>query len=270
MRERVRTALAGLRKDGRKGLMPFITGGFPSLQATTETIIALGGAGATAIEVGIPFSDPIADGPVIAESMHKALSAGVDCAGVLSAVAAARRAHEVPIVAMVSASIMLRRGGGRFVTELADAGFDGIIVPDIDLAWVDSMEGECDARGLSLSLLVAATTPHARARELARHSRGFVYLLARQGITGASGGAPNIAEPVAQLRKATDLPIAAGFGISTASHVAAVCAHADAAIVGSAYVKRMAGNDAVDQAIALTRELSAGLVPRARASLGTQ
>ncbi len=239
--------------------MPFITGGFPSLSCTAEAIVALGGTGVAAIEVGIPFSDPIADGPVIAQSMHEALERGADCARVLDAVRRARAHTEVPLVAMVSASIVFRRGGPSFIGELSDAGFDGVIIPDIDLTAIDPIEVACKTHDLTLSLLVASTTSAVRTAELARHCRGFIYLLARAGLTGEQAGAPDIAGPVARLRGATTLPIAAGFGISTASHVAAVCAHADAAIVGSAFVRRMGGADAVEQAVAFTRELAAGL-----------
>ncbi|MSR27974.1 MAG: tryptophan synthase subunit alpha [Phycisphaerales bacterium] len=258
MPDRITRALAMLRHRRQKGLIPFITGGFPTLSVTTDAIVAIAEAGATAIEVGIPFSDPIADGPVIAQSMHHALVAGVDTAAVLDAVRAARKRTEVPMAAMVSSSIVWRVGPDNFLASIAAAGFDGLVVPDIDLAQAPSLAALCDARSLALGLLVAQTTPAARIAEITRSCRGFVYLLARAGLTGERDGLPEIpeiAEAVARVRQCTQLPVAAGFGLASAAQVAAVAAHADAAIVGSAYVRRMALARPVEEAAEFTRLL---------------
>ena len=259
MADRVTSVFADLRARGGKGLMPFVTGGYPSLAATVEVLPALAEAGATAIEVGIPFSDPIADGPVIAGSMYSALSSGVDLTGVLRAVEKARSKTRIPLIAMVSASIVTKIGSDRFLGRVADAGFDGLIVPDLDLVEAPALAAMCDARQLALGLLVAPTTSDERLRAIVASCRGFVYLLARAGLTGEREGNPEVAAAVARVRAATSLPIAAGFGISTPAHVAAVVAHADAAIVGSAYVRRMGQADPVQAAVALTRELCQGL-----------
>ncbi len=239
--------------------MPFLTGGYPSLAVTTDAIGAVAQAGASIIEVGIPFSDPIADGPVISASMHEALAAGATVEGVFRAVAQARAHTDVGLVAMVSASIVTRIGAHDFVSRAAHAGFDGLIVPDLDSAGAGELANLCESRGLSLALLVAPTSSNERSREIVSHCRGFVYLLARAGITGERDASPEIAGPVAALRAVTRLPIAAGFGISTAAHVAAVTQHADAAIVGSALVRRMGSTTPVEAAAEFTSLLAAGL-----------
>ncbi len=239
--------------------MPFITGGYPSLDVTTAAIEAIATSGAAAIEVGFPFSDPIADGPVIAASMHEALLAGASVQGVFHAVAAARARTSVGLVAMTSISILSRIGMRAFVARAVDSGFDGLIVPDIDLKVAPELTALCDENGLTLSLLVAGSTPQSRITEITASCRGFVYLLARAGLTGESEGVPEIAREVAAVRRATRLPIAAGFGISTPEHVAAVTKHADAAIVGSALVRRMGGDRPVEAAAEFTAQLATGL-----------
>lgn len=243
--------------------MPFITGGHPSLEVTAQLMAALGPAGASIIEIGFPFSDPIADGPVIADSMHDALSAGVTPAAIFDLVSQLRDRTELGLVAMVSHSIIRRIGEEDFISQASDAGFDGLIVPDIDIDQVEGFSDSCRARDLTLSLLVAQTTPPARLERILTHCSGFVYLLARAGITGERDASPEIERAVAKLKQRTSLPIAAGFGISSAAHVHAVTNHADAAIVGSALVRRMSASaDPVGQATQFIGELSQGLATR--------
>lgn len=251
--------------------MPFICGGYPTLDSTTAVLPALERAGASIVEIGIPFSDPIADGPVIAAAMHTALASGATPLEVFSQVAAARPHTDLGLVAMCSVSIIYRLGAGGdpspFCRRAAEAGFDGLIVPDVPLEESEPIRKAAAAAGLTCSLLVAPTTPPERAAAIARASTGFVYLLARSGITGERADAPEIGPIVATLRRSTDLPIACGFGISRPDHVAAVTRHADAAIVGTALVRRMgeaaaAGRDSVAEAEAFTRELEAGLAHR--------
>jgi len=250
-----------LRASGRTALMPFITAGYPSLQVTEQVIPVLEEAGASVIELGIPFSDPIADGPVIAASMHEALLGGATPAKIFEMVRRLRRGTRLGLVAMVSYSIVDRHGPGRFVADAADAGFDGLIIPDIDLDAADVIRPIADGHNLSLSMLIAPTTTPARMARLVRLCTGFVYLLARVGITGERADAPEIAQRVEALRALTTLPIAAGFGISKAEHVAAVTRVADAAIVGSALVRRMgAARDPVEEARRFVSELSEATV----------
>lgn len=257
---RVANIFASLHREGRTALMPFVTAGHPTRDATAATIVGMHQAGAAFVEVGIPFSDPIADGPVIAASMHRALQDGVTPSAAFEMVAAARARTEGGIIAMVSWSIVSRIGPATFLSQAAKSGIDGVILPDIDTADAGSVAEHCDRLQLALGLLVAPGSSDMRVREIVRHCRQFVYLLARAGLTGERDTAPQIEASVARIRTHTNLPIAAGFGVSSASHVSAVTAHADGAIVGSALVRRMeSAVDPVAAAVSFTRELAVGL-----------
>jgi tryptophan synthase alpha chain len=266
---RIDDIFARQRAAGRTGLMPFVTGGYPTLAATAAVLPALEaelGPEGGIVEIGIPFSDPIADGPVIAASMHEALTAGVTPPDVFETIARVRPASALGLVAMVSASIVHRMGPARFVADAAEAGFDGLIVPDL----TDNGQGRDDdlgeiaaSHGLSFSLLVAPATSPDRLKRIVSRCRGFVYVLARAGLTGEQQAAPEIADRVAAIRKLTDLPVAAGFGISRPRHVAAVTAVADAAVVGSAIVRRMSdGGDPARAAAEYVKSLVAALARR--------
>lgn len=251
--------------------MPFLCGSSPRPGDTARLLPAMARAGASIVEVGYPFSDPIADGPVIAAAMHGALLAGATPAGVHAEIAAARAAgSEIGVVAMVSVSIVLRIGAELFIADAKRAGIDGFIVPDMPLQEGDELLARIRDTGLSASLLVAPATDAARAARIARACSGFVYVLARAGITGDSSGAgvsmDSLAARVQQLRSATDLPLAVGFGISSAEHVRQIVhgAGADAAIVGSALVRRLTeaarnGGDAVAEGERFVRDLAGGL-----------
>ncbi len=251
--------------------MPFICGSYPRPGDTTRLLAAMARAGASVVEVGYPFSDPIADGPVIAAAMHEALQTGASPTGVHQEIAAARKGGAtIGVVAMVSVSIVWRIGAERFISDAKAAGVDGFIFPDVPLEESGDLLARVREAGLTASLLVAPASDARRAAEIARACSGFVYVLARAGITGGSGGeepaVESIGRRVRELRGATDLPLAVGFGISTAAHVRSVVrdAGADAAIVGSALVKRMAdaaksGGDAVLEGEAFVRELAGGL-----------
>jgi len=234
-------------------VIPFIVGGHPSLGATERTLAALAGAGAPIVEVGVPFSDPIADGPVISQAMKRAIESGTTPAALLASIARVRAGVPAGIVLMVSVSIVERIGRERFVGAACDAGADGLVVPDLDLDEAPEMAACCRSRGLCMAMLVAPASSPERRRRIVEHCSGFVYLLARQGVTGAGSRAsadansrPNDAEEdlsrrVAELRSITSLPIACGFGISTRAQVEMVLRHADAAIVGSSLVRGMDG-----------------------------
>jgi len=257
---RIDDIFSTLRADNRSGLMPFITGGHPDVATTTALLQRLGSAGAHITEVGIPFSDPIADGPVIAGAMHRVLEAGTCINDILAGVAQARPTTDMGFVAMVSESIVHRRGSGAFLHTLAEAGFDGIIVPDLDPRRAAPLLSVADELDLSFSLLVAPTTPVGRLKTLASDCRGFIYLLARTGITGASSDLPDLHDRVAEIRTVTNLPIAAGFGIGTPEQVAVATSACDAAIVGSALVRTMGGAaDPIQAALAFVESLATGL-----------
>lgn len=263
---RVEAAFARLRAKGRKGLMPFLCGGRPSLAAMGDMLAAAERGGASVVEIGFPFSDPIADGPVIAAAMHAALQAGVTPRGVLDAVAAARSRVGVGIVAMVSVSLAHRLGVGAFVRDAKEAGFDGFIFPDAPLEEAERFAAPAREQGMTASLLVSPTTPMARVERIVRACSGFVYVLARAGITGEGGAVgEGLAARLAGIRGVTDLPLACGFGVSTAEQVRAVTlGGADAAIVGTALVRRVedaiaAGGDAAATTHRFVDSLRAGL-----------
>ncbi len=263
---RIERIFSDLRGDGRKALMPFVTAGYPTIDATRAILPALQRGGAAICELGIPFSDPIADGPIIQDSMTDALNAGVHPADILELVRGLRGELSLGVVAMVSYSIVYRRGVQAFVAQAAEAGIDGFIIPDLPLEEAQQTGRIIRDAGLTCSLLVAPTTPADRARRIAAACSGFVYAVARTGITGVSDAAPEgLAERVASLREVTDLPIAVGFGISSAEHVRGVVEHADAAIVGSALVRRITEHKAqsadriADHVERYVHELAAGL-----------
>jgi tryptophan synthase alpha chain len=265
---RIDRIFADRRAKGLKTLMPFVCGGSPTLEVTKAVLPALERAGASIVEIGIPFSDPIADGPVIAAAMHTALTKGVTPEGVFDAVGAVRGTTGLGLVAMVSVSIVQRMEAANFAKRAAAAGFDGVILPDVPLEETGRTLGPIKDAGLTCTLLVAPTTPVERAAKIAAACSGFIYLLARLGITGGGNDVgvdgSGIAQRVAMLRGVSDLPIACGFGISTAEHVRAVVSQsgggADAAIVGSALVRAMVdAGDAVGEGERMVRGLAGGL-----------
>lgn len=257
---RVERAFAG----GRGVLVPYVCPFDPTEDAVERLLPRLEQAGAGVIEIGLPYSDPIADGPVIAAAMHRALQRGATPDGVFEQVARARGGVGCGLVAMCSVSIVHAMGAEAFVTRAKDAGFDGFIFPDAPVEESDELLAATREAGLTCSLLVSPTTPAERAARIAEACTGFIYLLARSGITGERSDAPDIADRVTMLREHTKTPIAAGFGISTPEHVRAVVEHADGAIVGSALVRRMheaaeSGGDAIETGGNFTAELAAGL-----------
>jgi tryptophan synthase alpha chain len=262
---RVERIFEEARAANRRLLMPFLCAGYPAPNTLSRALPAMERAGASIVEIGIPFSDPIADGPVIASAMHHALRQGTTPENTFEEVERIRPSLGLGLVAMVSASIVYRCDGpGGFAARAARAGFDGVIYPDAPLDEAGDFLAAAGEAGLSASLLISPTTPPARARAIAESCTGFVYVLARTGLTGERSEAPDVAERIAALRECTSKPIACGFGISTPDHVRAVVAHADAAIVGSALVKRMgraaeSGADPVETAESFTRELASAL-----------
>lgn len=264
---RIQEHFRQLRQSGQTALMPFLCAGHPTADALPSTILAVEQAGAAAVEIGFPFSDPIADGPVIAAAMHEALGRGVTPELIFDQVRTIRPQTGLGLIAMVSVTIIDRSGQDAFMRRAANAGFDGLIVPDAPLEESSRLRSAAREHDLTLTLLIAPTTPEPRAAAIAQACTGFIYLLARTGITGEQKDAPEVAERVAMLRRHTDTPIACGFGISTAEHVRAVTQHADAAIVGSALVKRMGeagrtGEDHVEAAYRFVQHLASGLAQR--------
>ena len=263
---RIDAIFRDLRSRGGKALMPFVTAGDPDMATTAAILPAIEAAGASVCEIGIPFSDPIADGPVIQESMTYALDHGLRTAHVLESVAAVRSKVKLGLVAMVSYSIVHRIGPAAFMRDCKQAGFDGFIFPDLPLEESEAARDMASSMGLTSTLLIAPTTPLDRARKIAQVSTGFVYVVARAGITGERATLPEeLPARLRELRQVTDLPIAVGFGVSRPEHVKQVVEIADAAIVGSAIVKRIGqhrseGPAAIAKQIGdMVRDLARGL-----------
>ena len=233
-------AFADLKQRGQIAFMPFLPAGYPDLETTIATLPALEAAGANIIEVGIPFSDPIADGPTIQASFTAALAKKLKLADVFATIKTARPTVSIPLVAMVSFSIVYRYGLDRFLTAAKDAGFNGLILPDLPPPEAQNIVDKVRAAGLDTILLVAPTTTAQRRKEIGRLSSGFVYYLSVTGITGERDQLPpELADGVRNMKSLTDRPVCVGFGISLPRHVAQLKGVADGAIVGSAVVKRM-------------------------------
>lgn len=262
----IREIFESARRDGRGLVLPFFTAGDPDLATTARLLDAAGAVGVEIAEVGIPFSDPIADGPIIAESMHEALVRGVTPSATFETLAARRDPVRPATVAMVSMSIVHRMGVDVFVAAAANARLAGLIVPDIDLTVAADLTARCDAANLACAYLVAPTTTGERLRRVVSHCRGFVYLLARAGVTGESSGLPEIAGQVAAIRAIDpSIPIAAGFGIATPDQVQVALVHADGAIVGSAIVRRIGAERAAQRdPVPAVRDMLASLVAAAK------
>jgi tryptophan synthase alpha chain len=241
----------------RAALMPYLMGGYPSIEGSVEAGLAAADAGADLIELGIPFSDPLADGPVIHAAGTEALAAGTTPHLVLNA--CERLAVRVPVVLMVYANIVLTAGAEAFALRAAAVGASGLIVPDLPHDEAGELRAACDAEGLALVPLVAPTTTGERIAEIGADARGFVYTVSLTGTTGERTELPpGLADTVASVRAATDVPVAVGFGISTADHARAVAEVADGVIVGSRVV-RAAGEGGAAAVGELVGELAAAL-----------
>lgn len=231
---------AAHRRDGRGVLAPFVTAGDPDLATTVPLLEAIERGGASLCELGVPYSDPIADGPVIQSSYTRALAAGFTLERLFEIGRAATARVRLPILPMASYSLIFRRGIERFVADAAAAGFAGLVVPDLPLEESDQLDAAMRRARLALVRLVTPTTPPDRAAEIARRSTGFLYCVSLAGVTGARAELPEgLIERVRWLRTRTDVPILVGFGISTPEQARAVGAVADGVIVGSAVVRQL-------------------------------
>ena len=232
------TLFASLRAHGTRGLVTYVTAGDPTAALSTEIVCALDCGGADVIEIGVPFSDPVADGRAIQEASERALRAGGTLSSTLDLVAAVRARVRAPMVLFTYVNPVLRMGVDRFVERAADAGVNGVLLLDLPIEESADMHVALDGRGLDQIFLVSPTTTDARLATAARLGRGFLYAISRLGVTGARETVAESAEPlVTRIRQASSLPVALGFGISRPEHVASVCAFADAAVVGSAIVQ---------------------------------
>lgn len=230
-----------LRAQKRKAFMPFVTAGDPDLEFTTQVLAEVMRRGANLCELGIPYSDPIADGPVIQASYTRALEHKIKLAQIFAALAAAKAKFQAPVVTMVSYAIVLRHGPAAYVRDAKAAGVAGLIVPDLPADESEELAKICRSEDLSLVQLVTPTTSRERALKIAATSTGFLYYVSVTGITGERTSLPQeLLDNLRWLRGETDLPICVGFGISKPEHVRTLAPVADGLIVGSAIVRRVA------------------------------
>jgi tryptophan synthase alpha chain len=250
--ERIAAAFAAT--DGRAALMPYLMGGFPDLEASRAIGEAYADGGADLVELGVPFSDPLADGPVIHAAGTQALAAGATVPAVIEL--ARSLAERLPVILMCYANVVLARGVERFADELEKASVSGLIIPDLPLEEAPATLAACDAAGLALVPLVAPTTPEERLARIGAQARGFVYTVAALGTTGERG-ALDSRDLLARVKAHTEVPVALGFGISTPEQAAAAAAAgADGVIVGSRLVRAAADGEDVR---ALVEGLAAAL-----------
>jgi tryptophan synthase alpha chain len=255
-----------LRARGEKALLPFVTAGDPDLGTTEALLFALAEAGADAIEIGVPFSDPIAEGPTIQRASERALRGGVTLRGILELVERARPRIEVPLVLMGYANNMLAMGEAAFAARAAAVGVDGVICVDLPPEEGESLFGRLREREIDPILLAAPTTRPARLAMLAKETRGFLYFVSLTGVTGARQAlSASLEREVAEVRRVSDVPVCVGFGVSTPEHARDIARFADGVAVGSALVDRIARagsrEQALESAAAFVAALKAPLLP---------
>ncbi len=229
-----------MKAAGRKGLLPYVTAGLPDLDTTERVLEALAAEGVAAVELGFPYSDSIADGPVIQTSFTRALDRGIRVHQIFEMVSRLRTRCQLPLLAMLSYSIVYRMGTEQFAATAARAGIDGLILPDLSLEEAPLVAGIVNAAGLCLPMLVSPVSSPERRDQIASLSSGFVYYMSVAGITGERKELPaDLVQNVRRLRDTSGRPVVVGFGISTPEQVRLVCSVADGAIIGSALVRRM-------------------------------
>jgi tryptophan synthase alpha chain len=253
---RLEAALRSRRDAGRKLLVPYVTGGLGS--DWVEVVRALAGAGADAIEIGIPFSDPVMDGPVIQAASVLALSAGATPFGVVDALA--RAEVEVPLAVMTYVNVVARTGYRRFANELASCGISAAILPDLPIDEAEEWRAEAAAAGVECVLLAAPTTPPDRLEWIGRESRGFVYAVGLLGVTGERDSlAASALEIARRCREVTDTPVLVGVGISNPEQAVEACQVADGVIVGSAVIRRLLDGEGPEGAAAFIASIRGAL-----------
>ncbi|HVF29723.1 MAG TPA: tryptophan synthase subunit alpha [Pyrinomonadaceae bacterium] len=259
---RIEARFAQLRADGRKGFIPFVTAGDPDVEMSVAIVGRLAELGADLIELGVPFSDPMADGPTIQRSSQRALANGTDLRAVLDIARRTREKSDTPIVLFSYLNPLLRYGFDRLASDAADAGIDGVLITDVVDEEAAEFASKLRSHDLDLISLIAPTTSNERLARIAAASSGFLYAIARAGVTGVAAEMGGEAEKlVRRARSCSDLPIAVGFGVSMRAHVEDVWRYADAAVVGSAIVseiEKAGGAAAVDRVETFVK----GLLPQ--------
>ncbi len=256
---RLTAALGERVAAGHRLLVPYLTAGFPDAAATPALLRGLAEAGADAIELGVPFSDPLADGPTIQAASQKALEAGAGFAAALEALRAFRAEHATPVILFTYLNPILAYGAEAAVRDAVAAGADGLLLTDLPLGGDPALEAMLEASPLALVRLIAPTTSEARRNAIAARSQGFVYYISRTGVTGARATLPEtLAGEVASLRAASTVPVLVGFGISSPAQARAVGEVADGIVVGSAFIQRL-GDEGAASALAFVRALREAL-----------
>jgi tryptophan synthase alpha chain len=272
---RISHRFAELRRAGEMGLVAYLTAGDPSLTATRKFVLALAAAGADVIELGVPFSDPVADGPVIQRASERALRSGTTLAGVLELVTSVRTETQVPLVIFSYFNPVLQMGLEKFADAAKSAGADGVLITDLTPEEAGEYRAAMSSRGLDTIFLAAPTSTDERLARIAESSTGFLYLISRTGVTGAKDQlAEELPALARRVRRVTSLPVAIGFGISQPGHVSLLGGLADAAVVGSALVEEIerAGTvEAAAEALSARVKLlkSAGVAGMSRREPGT-
>jgi len=248
---RIAHRFADLRRTGEMGLVAYLTAGDPSLEATERFVLAMADAGADVIELGVPFSDPVADGPVIQRASERALRAGTTLTGVLALVKSLRAKTEVPLVLFSYFNPVLQMGLEKFADAAKSAGADGVLITDLTPEEAVEYRATISSRGLDTIFLAAPTSTDKRLALIAKSTSGFLYLISRNGVTGTKDQlADELPALARRVRRTTDLPIAIGFGISLPGHVSLLGGLADAAVVGSALVEEIERAETVEAAAA--------------------
>jgi tryptophan synthase alpha chain len=248
---RITQRFAALRGAGEMGLVAYLTAGDPTLDATEKFVLALADAGADVIELGVPFSDPVADGPVIQRASERALRSGTTLAGVLGLVKSLRARTEVPLVLFSYYNPVLQMGLEKFADAASAAGTDGVLITDVTPEEAGEYRAAMCPRGLDTIFLAAPTSTDERLALISKATSGFLYLISRTGVTGTKDQlADELPALARRVRRFTELPIAIGFGISLPGHVSLLGGLADAAVVGSALVEEIERADSIEAAAA--------------------
>jgi len=265
---RIRDIFAELRRSGRGGFIPFITAGDPDLETSELLLIELAAAGADIIELGVPFSDPVADGEVIQRASERALRNGVTLREILACLARARERIDVPVVLFSYFNPLLQFGIDRLANEAKQAGIDAVLITDLIPEEAQSWAEALYQRGLDPIFLAAPTTSDKRLARIARQARGFIYAVSRAGVTGARDEMTRDAEALVQrVRSVSDLPVAVGFGVSTAEQVRKIWRFADAAVVGSAIVREIEKLTGSPNLVSRIGEFARSLLPEKQSAL---
>lgn len=257
---RIEKKFKALKKEGRKAFVAYLTAGDPDLETTARLIPALEAAGVDILEIGVPFSDPTADGPAIQVASHRALKKGTTLEKIIEMIAVLRGTSGIPIVLFGYYNPILSYGPEKFATDAAASGVDGVLVVDLPPEEADELRRFTDPAGLAFITLIAPTTDSRRAGKILRGATGFVYYISITGVTGTAVPRPDdVRQDVERLQGMTDLPIAVGFGISTPTHAATIAPLADGIVIGSALVRLIEENGKsaglIEKAASYAREI---------------